>query len=427
MFESFKRWLDAQEFDFVKWRFHAGGASAVLVLLSWVAFAVVGPNWGIDFTGGTEIHLRFDEAPEITEVRGALRSLGLSDDAVQAVDGEDSGEFIVRIQDATFGMEEVEAQVTGALRNLYGETWIEKVESSAEVSARFVVSYTGETKGYQSILEDLRKQEGLEQANVTPGKDQKQVVIEVPGLSERIKERILEAVGDRSFEVLSTDAVGPKVGGELRRQGFISIAATLGLVLLYVAFRFDLGFAPGAVVALFHDVSLTIGIFVVTQLEFNLPMIGALLTIVGYSLNDTIVIYDRIRENQERHRRSDLPALINVSISETLTRTVATSATTMMAILMFLAIGGPVIRNFAFAMFLGIIFGTYSTVFVASPMILFMEEIKPWLSKLVAVPDLGDDEDDGIGREMDDDNPVLTESEKRRRARADADKRDPVD
>ena len=180
--------------------------------------------------------------------------------------------------------------------------------------------------------------------------------------------------------------------------------------------------------------SLTIlGLFVVFQLEFNLPMIGALLTIVGYSLNDTIVIYDRIRENRDRHRRSDLDleSLINVSISETLTRTVATSLTTMMAILMFLAIGGPVIRNFAFAMFLGIIFGTYSTMFVASPLILVMEDVKPWLAKLVAIRD--DDDDDlgpGIGGGDDDDGgddgPALTESEKRRRARAEAEGRDAV-
>jgi preprotein translocase subunit SecF len=200
----------------------------------------------------------------------------------------------------------------------------------------------------------------------------------------------------------------------------VSIAATLALVLLYVAFRFDIGFAPGAILALFHDVSLTVGIFVLAQLEFNLPMIGALLTIVGYSLNDTIVIYDRIRENRDRYRRKDLADLINVSINETLTRTVATSVTTILAITMLMFIGGPVIRNFAFAMFLGIIFGTYSTVFVASPMILVMEDVKPHLSKLIVTA--GTDEPDPVDDppEGESDEP-LTEAEKRRRARAAAD------
>ncbi|HHO51586.1 MAG TPA: protein translocase subunit SecF [Deltaproteobacteria bacterium] len=425
MFEALKRWLDALKFDFVSWRYLAGGISALLVLLSWAVFAVVGPNWGIDFTGGTEIHLAFGEYNEaeewvvtptdIAEVRGALRTLGLSDDAVQAINGSESGEFIVRIQDATFGMEGLELEVRNALIEEYEESWLVDMQSSAEVSARFVVTYSGPYTDYKKVQADIRKH--LPQASAQIGSEENQIVIQVPGLSERIRERIAEAIGDKPFEVRSTDAVGPKVGGELRRQGFISIAATLGLVLLYVAFRFDIGFAPGAVVALFHDVSLTVGIFVLLQLEFNLPMIGALLTIVGYSLNDTIVIYDRIRENRDRHRRSEVEELINVSISETLTRTVATSLTTMMAILMFLILGGPVIRNFAFAMFLGIIFGTYSTVFVASPMILVMEDVKPWLAKLVAVRDLDDDEGD-------DDGPAMTESEKRRRARADADKRE---
>lgn len=424
MFESLKRWLDAQEFDFVRWRYFAGAVSGTLVLLSWIAFFAVGANYGIDFTGGTEIHLKFQDTVEITDVRRALQALELSDDAVQAVNGEDSNEFIVRIQDAKFGMAELEKDVRDTFSGLYGADWIEKVESSAEVSARFDVTYKGEILPLEKIRADVKAADGLDRANVSQGGDIREIKVEVPGLAQRIEKRIASAMEGRTFEVLSIDAVGPKVGGELRRQGFISIAATLGLVLLYVAFRFDIGFAPGAVVALFHDVSVTVGIFVLLQLEFNLPMIGALLTIVGYSLNDTIVIYDRIRENRDRHRRSDLKSLINVSISETLTRTFATSLTTMMAILMFLAIGGPVIRNFAFAMFLGIIFGTYSTIFVASPMILLMEEIKPWLSKFVAIDDDDDEEGGGPGADGNLIDESISESEKRRRARAEAEKRD---
>jgi predicted RND superfamily exporter protein len=153
-------------------------------------------------------------------------------------------------------------------------------------------------------------------------------------------------------------------------------------------------------------------------LEFNLPMIGALLTIVGYSLNDTIVIYDRIRENTERYRRKDVGTLINVSINETLTRTVATSVTTMLAIGCLILMGGDVIRNFALAMFLGIIFGTYSTVFVASPMILIMEDVKPWLARFIDV-DGGDEEVEEEEVEADElIHESITESELRRRARA---------
>ncbi len=419
MLEFVKRFLDGLQIDFVRWRYVAASVSALLVVGSWAAFAAMGANWGIDFTGGTEIHLKFTDDIEITEVRAALRELGLSDDAVQSVNGSDSGEFAIRIQDATFGMEGLQDKMTTTLSALYGPDWVQNLDATAEVSARFVVDYAPPIKSHQEVSRDL--QVAFPQARANPGKEENQIVIEVPGLSERIKEKIEEAMDGQAFEVLSTDAVGPKVGGELRRQGFISIAATLGLVLLYVAFRFDLGFAPGAVLALFHDVSVTIGIFVLLQLEFNLPMIGALLTIVGYSLNDTIVIYDRIRENRDRYRRQEVAELINTSINETLTRTVATSVTTLLAITMFLAIGGPVIRNFAFAMFLGIIFGTYSTVFVASPMILVMEDVKPYLAKLVITGALDDDDD---GAEPSEGGPPMTASEQRRRERADAEKRD---
>ncbi|MBT3219562.1 MAG: protein translocase subunit SecF, partial [Proteobacteria bacterium] len=173
-------------------------------------------------------------------------------------------------------------------------------------------------------------------------------------------------------------------------------------------------FAPGAVLALIHDVSITVGIFVIARLEFNLPMIGALLTIVGYSLNDTIVIYDRIRENRDRYSRTNTADLINVSVNETLARTVATSVTTFMAISMFLLIGGPVIRNFALAMMLGIIFGTYSTVFVASPMVLVMEQLKPRLSKLLAISSGSAPTEE----EMEEELRRMTQSEQRRRERA---------
>ena len=415
--EFVKRYLDNIQIDFTSKRYAFSSVSAVLVVLSWLVFALIGPNWGIDFTGGTEIHLQFDQPTEISEMRSALAELGLSNDAVQAVNGDDSNEYAIRIQDASFGTAELESSVKQALINTYGEDWISEMKLQAEVGARFVIDYTGEPIPPQEVTLALT---GIQGVQVQSGKEETQVVVTVPGLASQIQKNIAAAMGDKEFTVLSIDAVGPKVGGDLWRQGLLSIAATLGLVLLYVAFRFDVGFAPGAIAALFHDVSLTIGIFVIAQLEFSLPMIGALLTIVGYSLNDTIVIYDRIRENKERHRREDLAGLINTSISETLTRTVATSVTTLLAITALMIIGGPVIRNFAFAMCLGIIFGTYSTVFVASPMILIMEDVKPWLSKFVALqpadsPDEGDDDDA--------DPESLSASEQRRRERAENERR----
>ena len=418
--ERIKNWLDNLQIDFVSKRYIAAALSALMVLGSVVAFVGIGPNWGIDFTGGTEIHLRFDEDVDISEVRHAVGLLNLSNDAVQSAGSSDVHEFKIRIQDPEFGMEELVGTVRERLVGKYGEDWLKEIDVSAEVGARFTVTYVGDEVGPQDVEAALA---GVEGVRAQSGRNTNTVVITVPGLSSLVQKRIAEVLGDQKFEVLSIEAVGPKVGGELRRQGFISIAATLALVLLYVAFRFDVAFAPGAILALIHDVSVTVGIFVILQLEFNLPMIGALLTIVGYSLNDTIVIYDRIRENRDRYRRGDTGNLINTSINETLTRTVATSLTTMMAIAAFLIFGGPVIRNFALAMFCGIVFGTYSTVFVASPMILVMEDLRPYLSGIIALPDLGGDGDDDGGEEgesAESDGP-MTQSEQRRRERAEAD------
>ena len=417
--------------DFVGYRRLAATVSAILVLLSWVVFFVVGPNWGIDFTGGTEIQLRFkcetaETCADISDLRDALGTLGLSDDAVQAIGEADKHEYIVRIQDATFGADEFRQDVEARLVQSMGDNWIAHTRFDAEVGARLTVEYTGDELTGTEIKERIVPAfEDMNNVQVQPGKDDNQIIVKGAGLSQQIERKIHAAMGEHDFEVVATDAVGPKVGGELRRQGFISIAATLGLVLLYVAFRFDVAFAPGAILALFHDVSLTLGLFVLFQRELNLPIIGALLTIVGYSLNDTIVIYDRIRENMDRYRRSDLPDLINVSINETLARTLATSITTMMAMVAFLAWGGPVIENFALAMMLGIVFGTYSTVYVASPTILVMQDIKPWLQRMLSTGAVEEDQQmvasgsEGAGEDGGDKpDALMTASERRRRERA---------
>lgn len=410
--ERFKKKLSKLDIDFVAYRYIAGAISTLMVILSWVAFVAIGPNLGIDFTGGTEIHLKFQDPVEIGDVRSALETLGLQSDAVQRMGSVADQEFKIRIQDPEFGSREVRERVEGGLREAFGPDWIERTDFNAEIGARLTVTYKGPAVTPNEVRTKL---EQLDVTNVSPGREENQIVITLPGLAQQIQTNIKDALGDRQFEVLAIDAVGPAVGSELQRQGFTSVAATLGLVLLYVAFRFDIGFAPGAILALFHDVSVTIGLFVLFQLEFNLPMIGALLTIVGYSLNDTIVIYDRIRENRDRFRRKDTKELINISINETLSRTLATSATTLMAIFMFLFFGGPVIFNFAVAMLSGIIFGTYSTIFVASPMILVMEDLKPLLSRFIAsTPSEGPPLDPEAEEEA---LAGLSQSEQRRRAR----------
>jgi preprotein translocase subunit SecF len=182
---------------------------------------------------------------------------------------------------------------------------------------------------------------------------------------------------EAAFGELTVDRVefvGPKVGAELRRDGLAALGWACALILVYVAFRFSARFAPGAVVALVHDVLITAGLFVILGLEFDLRVLAALLAILGYSLNDTIIVYDRIRENMEIRTKADLPEVLNLSVNQTLSRTILTSGTTMLAVLALLFLGGEVIRPFALAMAIGIVVGTYSSVYIAAPMLLLLEQ-----------------------------------------------------
>jgi preprotein translocase subunit SecF len=425
--ERFKTWADGLEFDFCRWRYIAMSISGVLFVLTIIGFFTVGPNWTTDFTGGTEIRVQFDDAIDIGELRRNLREIGLPDDAVQAVDGVGSGQFMIRVGDPTFGMDGLETEVRKALTQTYGADWVTGMTARAEVSAQFTVDYQPPAKDYAQITRDL--QAFFPGARAVPGQAETQVRLDIPGLDDRIKTRLSTQLSDHQFTVLATDSIGPRVGADLRRQAFIALAATMVLILIYVAFRFDLEFAPGAVIAVVHDVVLTVGVFIVFQLDFSLQTIGALLTILGYSINDTIVIYDRIRENRDRYRRDDIVTLINKSVSETLTRTLATNFTVFLAILSFLVWGGPVLRDFAIAMLCGQIFGTYSTVYIASPLVIIFQDFKPWFQKLVAVTDLGEEEPTAPIGPADEDAgspPAVTESEKRRRERALADRADPI-
>lgn len=365
--------------DFIGKRKIFGSISFVLVLLSIVLTAVMQPNWGIDFTGGTEITIKFEEDIEIGEVRGALTTLGLGDDAVQQINDEADNEYSIRVRDTTIGAEEVEAEVLTALSGLYGADFVVNPRLDAQVTTRVIIEHKpGVEVDLEAVAEALKSIEGAKAKSYA---EENTFQVELTGLSAKIQQNIEDAFAGRNFEVRSVDSVGPKVGGDLRNQGLLAMGATLGLILLYIAFRFDVVFAPGAILALVHDVALTLGLFTILQLEVNLSMIGALLTIIGYSLNDTIVVYDRIRENMRRYRRTETPKLINDSLNETLGRTLATSITTLLGIGALLLLGGPVIRNFALAMCIGIVVGTYSSIVVATPSILIMEKVKPVLVK----------------------------------------------
>ncbi|WP_122074796.1 protein translocase subunit SecF [Pseudophaeobacter sp. EL27] len=180
------------------------------------------------------------------------------------------------------------------------------------------------------------------------------------------------------IKFVSVESVGPKVSGELVQTAILAVVLAIGAVLIYIWLRFEWQFALGAVAALVHDVVLTIGIFSALQIKFDLAIIAALLTIVGYSLNDTVVVFDRVRENLRRYKKKALAEVLNVSINETLSRTVMTSVTTLLALISLYVLGGDVIRGFVFAMIWGVIVGTYSSVFVASTILLWLGVKRDW-------------------------------------------------
>ena len=202
---------------------------------------------------------------------------------------------------------------------------------------------------------------------------------------DQIQQNVVEIVKTSLNSYLSsevnfrrTEVVGPKVSGELIQSGAIAILAAVFAMLIYIWFRFEWQFSLGAVVALIHDVILTIGVFSITQLEFNLPIIAAILTIVGYSMNDTVVVYDRVRENLRKHRSKNIIDLLNLSINETLSRTIVTSVTTLLALLSLFIFGGEVIKGFTFAMIWGVVVGTYTSIFVAAPLLNYLDVKREW-------------------------------------------------
>lgn len=228
---------------------------------------------------------------------------------------------------------------------------------------------------------ELRGELSQFQADVTRFGGENEFLVRVPQFAEEgtnvsdiIVGVVAEAYGEGTFEVVRTEAVGPKIGDELQTKALLAILMSFALTLVYLAFRFEWRFGVAAIIATLHDIIVALGFISIFRLEVSLPTVAAVLTIIGYSLNDTIIVFDRIRENLKKHRRAEYIDLLNRSINEVLPRTVMTSGTTLAVLLALFLLGGPLIRDFAVILILGIVVGTYSSVFVASPALLEIEQ-----------------------------------------------------
>ncbi len=231
-------------------------------------------------------------------------------------------------------------------------------------------------------VRDVIEGAGFAGAEITNFGGEREVLIKIKAIGEaaeaarQIESTLKESFASNSIDVRRVESVGPKIGGELKSAAFWAIIYSLAGIVAYITWRFEFRFAIAAIIALIHDVLFTLGFFSLANREISIPVIAGLLTIVGYSLNDTIVVFDRIRENLHSRKREGYANVVNSSINETLSRTVITSLTTMIVVLCLVVIGGPVIRDFALTLLVGVVVGTYSSIFIASPVLVEWEEFR---------------------------------------------------
>lgn len=294
--------------DFIRLAKPMGMLSILLVIVSLALIMTKGFNYGIDFTGGTELQVKFSNDVSVDQVRSVLTEVGAGSASVQTF-GE-ANEFLIRIG----------------------------TPESADVNAQ--------NKELNALL-------------------------------EKVKGGLTAKLGMKSEELLRVDTVGPQVGSELKKNGLLAAFYSLLVLLIYISVRFDYAYAPGAIICLVHDSLITLGIFALLGREVNVQIIASILTLIGYSLNDTIVTFDRIREMAPLHREKSLAYILNKGINETLGRTILTAFSTMLACLGLYFLSGGVIAEIAFTLIIGIIVGAYSTIYVAAPLIMLMDKITP--------------------------------------------------
>jgi preprotein translocase subunit SecF len=358
--------------DFMKYRAPIISGSLLLALLGFLSVFWPGPNYGIDLKGGTEVQLRFNKPIDSGVVRQTLSEVGYDAEVVN-VEGR-ADEYLVRVgRVSSLAPEKVE----GIKKALGWQVSGVKVDE-------FKVSPGGDKITLR--MRDAVDPKAIETAISGTGakvravsafgaSEQHRYEAQLVGVADEMIASLQKKLGSVAPETpLRVEWVGPKAGRQLRDAAIKSLLWTILFIMAYVAMRFDLRFAPGGIIALLHDTLITVLVFVVMRREINLSTIAALLTILGYSINDTIVIFDRIRENMTRMREASLYHLINVSTTQTLSRSILTSFVTLLSILPFLIWGTPVIRDFAFALVIGMVVGSYSTIYIAAPFTEWMDK-----------------------------------------------------
>jgi len=367
-------------FDFLgkKWPFII--ASLVLTLAglgSWAAKG--GLKYGIDFTGGTNFWLRFNSEPPVEKIRAALTGKIAGEISVQQITGKPEVLIGTEITDEK-ALNANRQLIEDTLRSTFGAAEGGKLDvnnaSTDQLAMRLrepllqagVAMSEQELQDMVRAIQDYRSTQGglLKSFSQLSG---------VKGVTPQVLQ-ILEKEGSLGpFTILQTEVVGPKIGAELRQKAVLTVLYALAAMLVYIAFRFEWIYGVAAVIAVFHDTLITLGLFSIFDKPITLTVVAALLTLVGYSMNDTIVVFDRIRENLHLNRREGFVSLVNSSVNQTLSRTILTSGLTLLTALSLWIFGGEVLNGFAFALVVGILVGTYSSIFIASPILVWWKGI----------------------------------------------------
>jgi preprotein translocase subunit SecF len=367
-------------FDFLGNKMPFIGLSIVLTIASFVSLAAKGgPKYGIDFRGGTVTYVKFAQPPQEDKIRAALAAKIPGEVTVQPVIGANEVMIGTELRSEK-ELDQSRGQMVATLAATFGQPGgkpdFHTIGQDALVAA---LQDPMQKAGVALSADGLRNLvQAMQQYRDTPPRSglisSFAELKAVNGVTDAVVKVLQDNLSLGSYTIRNFELVGPKIGEELRQQAVMATLFALGGMLVYVAFRFEWIYGVAAVLAVFHDTIVTIGLFSIFDKEINLTVIAALLTLVGYSMNDTIVVFDRIRENLKIMRKEPYPNLVNLSINQTLSRTVMASGLTFLTVLALWIFGGQVLNGFSFALVVGILIGTYSSIFIASPILILWYE-----------------------------------------------------
>jgi preprotein translocase subunit SecF len=357
---AFKR-----KFDFLGQRKAALILSTLINVVSLAAVFIVGLNFGIDFRGGIAIQARAKEGvANLEELRTTVGALGVGEVSLQEFG--DPSTALIRVQRQDGGPQCV-AGAQKVMQKRTGAGWLVKPGAAGTGDVEFTSPSALDAVAWRDAVSRVGltvQERQLPRGTVNTAKIDMSPEQQAEWCQQVAIKLVEDAISNK-YELRGTESVGPKIGEELMQSGILAVIATMAAIAIYVWFRFEWQFAIGALIAMLHDVISTLGVFVLLQLDFSLTALAAVLTIAGYSINDTVVIFDRVRENMRRYKKLGLIDLLNLSVNETLSRTLMTSGTVFVAVLALVLFGGPVLYSFSVAMLWGVIVGTYSSIWVA--------------------------------------------------------------